>query len=158
MTIKELLLFIAIMFAFTFVGWGIGVVSCRHNYPDGLLKLMELEERIEALEGMKVISSRKVIQVSVSAYNACPSQTDSTPFIMASGNRVYEGAVALSRDLERDFGLEFGDKVHLLGIGTFVFADRMHRRWKRRVDLFKWSKKKAIQFGRQKAIMVIRGG
>jgi len=111
-----------------------------------------LEQDIRALRNSYIY-----VPVSVSAYNPCPLQTDSTPFITASNQRVRKGIVALSRDLEKEFGLKFGDKVHLLGIGTFVFADRMHRRWKRRVDLFKWSKKKAIQFGRQKAVMVIKG-
>ena len=156
-------LIIAIIFALVGI-LGLIAYTAEQNIRILELNIANVAKQVKRLEqNIKVIQESdtkhtKVIQISVSAYNAIPNQTDSTPFIMASGKRVYEGAIALSRDIERDFGLKFGDKIHLLGIGTFVFLDRMHRRWKRRVDLFKWSKKKAIQFGRQKAIMVIRGG
>ena len=39
------------------------------------------------------LNAQQVVAV-VSAYNNLPEQTDSTPDIMASGNRVYEGAIA----------------------------------------------------------------
>ena len=118
-----------------------------------------LTKRVEQLEkDIKALKNSYIyIPVSVSAYNPTRDQCDSTPFITASNQRVRKGIVALSRDLEKEFGLKFGDKVHLLGIGTFVFADRMHRRWKRREDLFMFSRKKAKIFGRQKTIMVIKG-
>ena len=95
------------------------------------------------------------IPVSVSAYNALPSQTDDTPFIMASNRRVFHGACALSRDIERDYGLKFGDEIHLKDHGTYIFADRMNKRWTRKVDIFMWSYSKAISFGRQKGTILL---
>ena len=63
------------------------------------------------------------------------SQTDSTPLITASGKRVRIGMIALSRDLEKEFGFHFGDKVILKRFGSYVFEDRMAKKWKRRVDI-----------------------
>ena len=136
MKFTELLIWLAFVFTVIFVTWGLTTIS------QGMTKIQAgIPFRIE---------------VSVSAYNPTIAQCDTTPFIMASGKRVYKGAIALSRDLERDFGLKFGHTIVLLG-RTFTFEDRMNRRHKRRVDIFMWSKKKALQFGRQKAIMVIKG-
>lgn len=93
------------------------------------------------------------IMVTVSAYNPLPNQTDSTPLITASNKRVQEGFCAMSRDLEKRFKLKFGDPIHLVGIGTCEFQDRMNRRKKLQVDLFMWKKKDAIKFGIKKAWM-----
>ena len=68
-------------------------------------------------------------------YNADEEQTDSTPTITASGERVREGICALSRDIEQEFGLEFGDKIFINGYGEFEFQDRMNKRIKKGVDL-----------------------
>lgn len=65
----------------------------------------------------------------------------------ASGRRVHRGVVALSPDLERTLGVEFGDRVVLEGLGTFVFEDRTAAFWRRRVDIFMESQKAARQFG-----------
>lgn len=97
-----------------------------------------------------------IIPVTVTAYNAEVAQTDSTPFITASNKRVREGIVALSRDLERDYGLTWGDKVYIIGIGEFEFQDRMNRRFKKRVDIFMWSKRRALKFGKKKAKLIIK--
>ena len=95
------------------------------------------------------------VAVSISAYNPTEAQCDSDPLIMANNRRVFVGAVALSRDIERDYGLKFGDPVFLKDHGTFIFADRMNKRWKRKVDIFMWKYKDAKQFGRQKGFMEI---
>lgn len=115
-------------------------------------QVKQFQKDVKAFE-----KSHIYIPVSVSAYNPLVGQTDSTPFITASMQRVRSGIIALSRDIEKSFGLEFGDKVHLLGLGTFEFQDRMNKRWKRRADVFMWSKKAALRFGRQQAVMMIEG-
>ena len=99
------------------------------------------------------LSANKNILVSVTAYTPVWNQCDSTPFITASNRRVREGIVALSRDLEKKFNLKWGDKVRLRGLGVFEFQDRMHRRWKRKVDIFMWNKKKALEFGRKNGVV-----
>ena len=93
------------------------------------------------------------VLVEITAYNPVMGQTDETPFIMASGKAVYQGAVALSRDLERDLGLKFGDTIEIDGFGQFMFEDRMNRRWKRRVDILLFCPEKAQKFGIRKSFL-----
>ena len=71
------------------------------------------------------------IPVHVTAYSPTVSQTDSTPYITASGIRVRKGIIALSWDLEKGLGLKFKDIIHLKNLGTFEFQDRMNKRWKK---------------------------
>ncbi|MFQ6077927.1 MAG: hypothetical protein ACE5NJ_02150, partial [Thermodesulfobacteriota bacterium] len=89
----------------------------------------------------------RAIPVKVTAYNPVGSQTDSSPLITASNKRVRVGMVALSRDLEREFGFRFGDTVYLNGLGRFVFEDRMHRRKRRHVDILMLNPVDARRFG-----------
>ncbi|MEK7511158.1 MAG: hypothetical protein AAB582_02900 [Patescibacteria group bacterium] len=88
--------------------------------------------------------------VSMTAYNAVPAQTDSDPFITASGAWTNPEVVAArSRDLaaELPFGTvikveraaadsprcQFGRVEHL--IGYRVIADTMHSRWTSKIDI-----------------------
>jgi len=68
----------------------------------------------------------KVIKTAViTAYTSTPGQTDDTPFIAASGKRVYDGMIAAN-------GLPFGTRVKIpsvYGEKIFVVEDRMNRRY-----------------------------
>lgn len=97
----------------------------------------------------------RAIPVKVTAYNPVRSQTDSSPLITASNKRVRLGMVALSRDLEREFGLMFGDTIYLDGIGRFVFEDRMHRRKRRQVDILMFNPIEARKFGVKNSYLFI---
>src|SRR3989344_4702438 len=101
----------------------------------------------------KVASAKEATQsytVSMTAYNAVPAQTDSDPFITASGAWTNPEVVAArSRDLaaELPFGTvikieraaadsprcQFGKVDHL--IGYRVIADTMHSRWTDKIDI-----------------------
>jgi 3D (Asp-Asp-Asp) domain-containing protein len=93
------------------------------------------------------------IPVEITSYNADPAQTDSTPEITASGKRVHETYCALSRDIEKEYGLKFGDRVDIEGYGIFEFQDRMNKRIKRGVDIFRWSRQEALEIGRRKGVI-----
>jgi 3D (Asp-Asp-Asp) domain-containing protein len=67
--------------------------------------------------------------------------------ITASGQKVRPGIIALSRDLERDWGVKFGDMIHLPGIGLLEFQDRMHHYWTERVDVYHQCYHEAKRFG-----------
>ena len=95
------------------------------------------------------------VPVTVTAYTACERECDSTPSITASNKQIYLGVIALSRDIEKDFNIVFGDVVHLQGLGHFVFEDRMNKRWKNRVDIYFEDRKEAQAFGVQKSKMLI---
>ncbi len=67
----------------------------------------------------------------------------------AAGVRPRGGIVAVSRDVERQLGLRFGDVVEVSGVGRLIFRDRMPARWTRRIDVYLPTRAAAVQFGRR---------
>ena len=94
------------------------------------------------------------IPVTVTAYEPKTEQTDDTPLITASNERVRLGIIALSKDLEKEYNFHFGDTIWLEKYGLFVFEDRMHPRWKRRVDIFMWSGADIFGIKKDKIILI----
>ncbi|MEW6387298.1 MAG: hypothetical protein AB1491_07260 [Thermodesulfobacteriota bacterium] len=74
----------------------------------------------------------------------------------ASGRMVKEGMVAVSRDVERNLNLDFGERVLLHGLGVFEFQDRMHARCHKKVDIFMKCKRKAIRFGVKRHVVLVK--
>jgi 3D (Asp-Asp-Asp) domain-containing protein len=107
------------------------------------------------LVAQELVVKVRAIPVKVTAYNPVRSQTDDSPFVTASNKRVKVGMVALSRDLEREFGFAFGDTVYLHGFGSFVFEDRMHRRKKRHVDILMLDSMEARRFGVKNSYLLV---
>ncbi len=87
--------------------------------------------------------------VTVTAYNAEVSQTDSDPDIAASMRHVRPGTIAVSRDLF-DRGWVFGRKVRLEGIGIYEINDLMAARHSSAVDIFIHSNSQALAFGKRR--------
>ena len=79
------------------------------------------------------------IEVTASAYNSHPNQTDETPYVAAWGDRLKPGmrAIAVSRDLI-PMGFVRGARVRIEGFPgrRFVVLDKMHYRWRRRIDIY----------------------
>jgi 3D (Asp-Asp-Asp) domain-containing protein len=90
--------------------------------------------------------------VSVTAYHHCPGSKG----ITASGRRVKVGMIALSRDLERNLNMEFGDRVLLHGMGVFEFQDRMAPRWNKKVDIYLSNQCKARNFGVKRYVVLVK--
>ena len=84
-------------------------------------------------------------EVAATAYNSMESQTDSTPWITASGTRCREGVIASNF-------LPIGTKVLIEGFGERVFTveDRMNKRYKKRIDIWFRDYDDAMQFGLRK--------
>lgn len=80
--------------------------------------------------------------VAATAYNSMESQTDSTPWITASGTRCREGVIASNF-------LPMGTQILIEGFGdrVFVVEDRMNRRYNKRIDIWFRSYQDARQFG-----------
>jgi 3D (Asp-Asp-Asp) domain-containing protein len=136
----------------------IGVASENSRIIAELQRGVEKLERSveEALEQANFLErTLMLVPVVVTAYNPLESQTDSTPHLTASNKPVRPGMAALSRDLEEELGFTFGDMVVLKGIGSFVFEDRMHKRWRRRVDIMMLSWEDARKFGRQHSYLIV---
>ena len=90
-------------------------------------------------------------RVVLSAYSSTSDQTDSTPFIMASGKHVYDGAIASNF-------LPLGALVRipeLFGGKIFVVEDRMHKRFSNRVDIWMPTRQEAINFGLRSATIEV---
>ena len=94
--------------------------------------------------------------VTVTAYHPGVTAPGSPKGITASGQRVSEGMLAVSRDVEKTLNLDFGDQVMLHGLGVFEFQDRMHARCQKKVDIFMKTKKKAIRFGVRRYVVLVK--
>lgn len=93
-------------------------------------------------------------EVTATAYNSLPGQTTrKRPDLTAWGDVLKPGmkAIAVSRDLIKK-GLTHGTRVKIEGLnGTYVVRDKMHKRWKNKIDIYmgtnvkaarKWGKRK----------------
>ncbi|OLV17963.1 3D domain-containing protein [Deinococcus marmoris] len=103
--------------------------------------------------------------VRATAYNSLAGQTDSTPFITATGTRTRPGVVALSRDMLRSF--PYGTRItiedlsgrynNLLRGRTFIVEDTMAARKTGSLDIWMGSRRDALNFGaRQVRITALR--
>lgn len=99
-------------------------------------------------------TGRSVIALST-AYNSLPNQTDSTPFITATGTRTRPGVVAMSRDMLRIF--PYGTRVMIEDLSgqynfsgrVFIVEDTMHQRKTNQVDVWMPSYREALNWGRR---------
>jgi len=92
--------------------------------------------------GYRVIAKGSVV---ATAYNSMESQTDSSPWITASGSRCRPGVIASNF-------LPFGTKVMIEGFGNRIFTveDRMNKRYKKRVDIWFKKHQDAKKFGKRR--------
>lgn len=74
----------------------------------------------------------------------------------ASGIRVQDGILALSRDLEHNLDMRFGDNVKLEGFGTFSFQDRMASYKRQQADIWMPGRSEALRFGVKHNVMLIK--
>jgi 3D (Asp-Asp-Asp) domain-containing protein len=111
--------------------------------------------------GYAVYSDNELaVPVVATGYSSSVFETDDTPFVTAANTPTRFGIVALSRDLLRrytpDAPFDFGDTVHISGLGDFVVEDSMNGRWRRRVDVWFPSRTAAVSFGRRDVIIQTR--
>lgn len=98
------------------------------------------------------------LDVTATAYNSVKSQTMGMPNITAWGDTLVPGmkSIAVSRDLIGK-GLKYNTMVRIDAFpDTFYVKDKMHRRWKNRIDIYmgkdvqlarKWGRRKVkIQY------------
>ncbi len=94
-------------------------------------------------------ASPKAVQVVVTAFSSSPDETDSTPFITASGKTTGDGILANNC-------LPFGTEVkipELFGDKVFVVEDRKHSRYSCNwLDVWYPTKAEAKQFGLQRDV------
>jgi 3D (Asp-Asp-Asp) domain-containing protein len=96
------------------------------------------------------------LKVTATAYTSRPSETSGDPYLGAWNNRLTPGekSIAVSWDLiER--GLDNGTKVKIVGLpGTYEVRDKMHRRWRRKIDIYMGNDlKRARKWGKRKVTL-----
>jgi hypothetical protein len=111
-----------------------------------LLQLWGCEEKKGAREGAR--KEQKVPIGIITTTNYCQG-------VMTSADvKVKPGYIALSRDIEEQHRLKFGDLIYLEGeTEPYVFMDRMPPQWKRRADLYSRRCKDAREYGVQKRML-----
>jgi 3D (Asp-Asp-Asp) domain-containing protein len=96
---------------------------------------------------------RMTLKVLATGYSSSVIETDNTPFITAANTRTRPGVVAMSRDLLRRYTpgapFDFGDRIHIAGLGEFSVEDSMNRRWEKRIDIWFPSRSEAFYFGKK---------
>ena len=96
---------------------------------------------------------RHSLEVTATAYNTVPSQTDDRPTEAAWGDELEPGmkVIAVSPDLiER--GLTRGTRVRIEGLpGTYEVLDKTHSRLRRRIDVYMGTDvERAREWGRRR--------
>ncbi|MDT0641770.1 hypothetical protein RM553_02895 [Zunongwangia sp. F363] len=137
--------------------------NCLKTY---YLRLLPISVGVFMLNGFSACDSKKnhepdvnwdTLSVTVSAYNSLHYQAEGDPNITAWGDTLKPGdkAIAVSRDLMRK-GLDYNTRVKIEGFeGEFLVKDKMHYRWKNKIDIYMGENvKKAKKFGRKKLEIV----
>jgi 3D (Asp-Asp-Asp) domain-containing protein len=92
-------------------------------------------------------------EVTATAYNSLAYQTNEQPNITAFGDTLTPGmkCIAVSRDLLK-LGLKHNTLVTIEGFdGVFLVKDKMHTRWKNRIDIYMGNDVNAAkEWGRKK--------
>lgn len=100
----------------------------------------------------------KSMVVTASAYNSLESQGVGNVNITAFGDTLLPGmkSIAVSHDLIEK-GLTHNTKVKIQGLeGVYIVNDKMHPRWKNKIDIYMGTdKKKALEWGRKKVEICI---
>lgn len=94
----------------------------------------------------------RTMEVTASAYTLAEDETKQGNIGLASWGDQLEPdmrAIAVSRDLIKK-GLGYKARVRIEGLrGTYVVRDKMHQRWKNKIDILFASKKLAREWGKQ---------
>jgi 3D (Asp-Asp-Asp) domain-containing protein len=117
--------------------WGQNVIQAPQQAAKPEVKVEIKEEaRIEVI---------KSYAGEITAYSSREEETDDTPFITANGSTVHWGMVATN-------AYPFGTKMRfpdLYGDRIFTVKDRMHSRYKNRIDIWFPETDHAQRFGLQ---------
>ena len=117
-----------------------------------------------------------VLVLKATAYTSSVRETDSTPFVTATGARTRFGIIAVSRDLLGS-DLPYGSMVKLEDLGdwrtgrgkgrfntmlrdvVFIVEDTMHKRKRQQIDVWMPDRSLALKWGvRRVRITVLRRG
>ncbi len=105
-----------------------------------------------------VLSAILIGSLTATSYRSVPNQTDDSPFVTSTGERVHKHGVAVSRDLLERWGgpIKYGDWVYIEGYGFKVVNDCMNERHKNRIDIWvaSYEEEKAVGVRKAKVWLV----
>ena len=132
-------------------------VNAQLPIDAGRVEVIKKLPRTPTFPEIKIKEPRWTVNISVSAYNSNPAQTDNTPCITASGLNVCERNKEdiIATNL---WGLPFGTKVRfpeLSGDKIYTVHDRMNKRYWRTADIWMKDYGEAREFGRKYTVMEI---
>lgn len=111
-------------------------LSCQENEPD---EGLESEEIIESEEEEEEEEDWVSLNVKASAYNSIEEQTKQGNVGLAAWGDVLKPgvkAIAVSNDLLKQ-GMTHNTRVKIEGLdGIYLVKDRMHPRWKNKIDIY----------------------
>ncbi|MES1941334.1 hypothetical protein T5B8_13910 [Salinisphaera sp. T5B8] len=94
----------------------------------------------------------QTLEVTATSFTLAEEETKQGNIgLTAFGDQLEPGdkAIAVSRDLIR-LGLTHGTKVRVEGLpGTYTVQDKMHRRWRNKIDILFKKRKRALEWGRK---------
>lgn len=85
----------------------------------------------------------------VTSYRSVPTQTDSSPWITATGERVTVRGCAVSQDFITSGELKYGDLLYIEGIGYRFINDTMNKRCKHQIDVWVLSAEEETKFDKK---------
>jgi 3D (Asp-Asp-Asp) domain-containing protein len=146
-------IYIAAVLVFIIFGFDLNFIA-RSSDDSKMLEQNKVAKELEYL-GLDTIESNSIMQepntvsrryyVTATGYSSTPDQTDSTPFITATGNLVRDGIIAANF-------LPFGTKIRipeLFKTKIFVIDDRMNPRNSEHIDVWFPTREEAIMFGKR---------
>lgn len=124
------------------------VVDTKIKLRSAGVLLTEYEEKIAQLE----FENKKVVEVTLTAYNAVRTQTDSDPTKTALMRKPIPGkSVAVSRDLQHLLGSE----IYIPQLGVRIVNDLMAPSHSKKMDILVPTEQMAKNFGKQENVRVV---
>lgn len=106
--------------------------------PKFLLIPIEVKIKTPTIGSIEIITLRNI---KATYYTNIIEETDKYPDIGASGRLIYEGAIALSRDLIKKYNLKWGDVVWIEKMNKYyILEDTMNEKHSNSVDIFTFNK------------------
>lgn len=127
----------------TKVDWDISKIA---NKSFNVSKVISDAGKKEDVKPEKDLTVVKTYLVRATAYSSTIDQTDSTPFITASGTYVRDGIIAANF-------LPFGTQIRIpeiYGDKVFIVEDRMNQRYWQNIDIWFPERSIAKEFGARK--------
>ena len=176
--IKISTILVGVLWIFIFTGMGLTyslnnkvereIEEIQKRNRSLLINLNDFEKSLSWLETELERNPYKgLLEIVATAYNSEVRQTDSSPFITASGERVKDGTLALSRDmikaeneLMQRMGynpaatISYGDTVDLIYVKRMIVHDTMAKRFTNRADIWMNSKSNAWEWGIRKVYII----